>query len=317
MTTSQAQPSVTGATTGMQRAAVLGAGLTLLNTLIGVTADASAKDLVAHYAAPQLMALAGGLAVAIGLGLSAAGHGQKILSTGSPRRVALRSALGAVSTLGFFLALRDLPFAEMFAFMALMPIMGAALSALILRERIGPRIWGALICGGFGMMVLFPEGPHGIGQGHLFGLGACLAGAASIVLSRGICRSHTHAFAQVFYAQLACALLGLVTLPFLWQPMRIEDLGLLGLYTGFLLTTRWLMVVIVRLLPAYAVMQISNIQFIWMVLIGQSVFGETTAPHVWLGAGLIVASGIWLVQAQRRQTATPPQSQAGAPLPAE
>lgn len=284
---------------GLPTAALTGAVLTVLNTLIGVTADASAKDLVSSYAAPQLMALSGLLAVALGLGLAAAGQGRMILATATPRRVALRSCLGALSTLGFFLALRDLPFAELFPFMAMMPIMGAALSALILHEKIAPKIWGALACGGIGMAILFPDGVQGMTTGHLYGFAASLAGAASIVLSRGICRSHTHAFAQVFYAQLACALLGLLALPAVWQPMGWADLGLLAVYTGFLLTTRWLMVVIVRRLPAYVVMQIANVQFIWMVLIGQSVFGETTGAHVWLGAGLIVASGIWLVQAQR------------------
>lgn len=300
--------------TNPQRAALTGAALTILNTLVGVTADASAKDLVSSHAAPQLMALSGLLAVGIGLGLSAAGQGRMILGTATPGRVALRSCLGAVSTLGFFLALRDLPFAELFPFMALMPTMGAALSALILREQIGARVWVALACGLFGMLILFPDGVHGISAGHVYGFGASLAGAASIVLSRGICRSHTHAFAQVFYAQLACALLGLLALPFVWQPMSLGDLGLLAVYTGFLLTTRWLMVTIVRLLPAYVAMQIANVQFVWMVAIGYLMFGEATGAHVWLGAGLIVASGIWLLQAQRPSPATAPAAQ---PVPAE
>lgn len=298
--------------TGLRKAALTGAALTLLNTLVGVTADASAKDLVASHAAPQLMALSGLLAVGIGLGLSAAGQGRVILHTATPGRVALRSGLGALSTLGFFLALRDLPFAELFPFMALMPIMGAALSALILREQIAARVWVALACGMTGMLILFPDGVQSIGSGHVYGFGASLAGAASIVLSRGICRSHTHAFAQVFYAQLACAVLGLLALPFVWQPISVGDLGLLVVYTCFLLLTRWLMVTIVRLLPAYVAMQIANVQFVWMVVVGHLVFGETTGAHVWLGAGLIVASGIWLVQAQRPAPA--PQAQ---PVPAE
>ena len=284
---------------GLQKTALLGAGLTILNTLVGVTADASAKDLVSGHPAPQLMALSGLLAVMIGLGLSAAGQGPLILKTEVPGRVALRSCLGAISTLGFFLALRDLPFAELFPFMAMMPIMGAALSALILREQIGARVWVALGCGLIGMMILFPDGVHSIETGHLYGFGASLAGAASIVLSRGICRTRTHTFAQVFYAQVACATLGLLCLPFVWQPMSGGDLGLLAVYTGFLLTTRWLMVTIVRLIPAYVAMQIANVQFVWMVIIGQSVFGESTGANVLLGATLIVASGIWLVQAQR------------------
>lgn len=294
------------------KVALVGAALTLLNTLIGVMADASAKDLVSDHAAPQLMALSGGLAVLLGLSLAAAGQQRMILATATPGRVVLRSCLGAVSTLGFFLALRELPFAELFPFMAMMPIMGAALSALILREQIAPRVWIALACGMTGMLLLFPDGLNSLKLGHGYGLGASLAGSASIVLSRGICRTHTHAFAQVFYAQLACATLGFAALPFVWRPIPFADLGLLAVYTGFLLLTRWLLVVIVRLIPAYVAMQIANVQFIWMVLIGHYVFAESTGAHVWLGAGLIVASGIWIVQAQRQSAPLPAQ-----PVPAE
>lgn len=283
----------------LQRAALLGAGLTLLNTLVSVSADAIAKDLIASYAAPQLMAVAG--AIAVGLGLLAAAMGQKarVLQTGAPRLLALRSALGAVSTTCFFYALRYLPFAEVFVFIAIMPIFGALLSGLFLSERISRAIWLALAVGLLGMVYLLPGGLATIGLGHWIGLAASATGAGSIVLSRRICRSHTHSMAQVFYAQLACLILGLALAPLVWQPMAAADLGLIALYTLFLIATRWLMVVIVRLLPAYVVLQLANVQFIWMVILGQSLFGEVTGAHVWLGSALVIGSGIWLVNAQR------------------
>lgn len=96
MTTFPARPRV------LQGAALLGAGLAVLNTLVSVSADALAKDLVASYAAPQLMAGAGLIAVTIGLLLSVAGNRDIVLKTGAPGRVALRSMLGAISTVGFF-----------------------------------------------------------------------------------------------------------------------------------------------------------------------------------------------------------------------
>ena len=294
MTTFPARPRV------LQGAALLGAGLAVLNTLVSVSADALAKDLVASYAAPQLMAGAGLIAVTIGLLLSVAGNRDIVLKTGAPGRVALRSMLGAISTVGFFLAYRELPFAEMFPFIAILPVFAAVLSGPILKERIGLAVWIALAFGMTGMFFLFPEGIPGVTRGHMLGLGASLTGAASIVLSRGICRSHTHAFAQVFYAQMACAVLGLLLLPLVWKPMQTQDMGLLALYTLFLLATRWLMVMVVRLIPAHVALQIGNIQFVWMVLVGHFVFGEPTGANVWVGAGLVIASGLWLVQAQRR-----------------
>ncbi|RID93484.1 DMT family transporter [Gemmobacter lutimaris] len=283
----------------LQKTALIGAGLVVVNTLISVSADAIAKDLITSYAAPQLMLLSGLIAVLLGLGAVAAGQGDRVLHTGSPRLVALRSALGAISTTGFFYALRFLPFAEIFVFIAIMPIFGAVLSGLVLRERLAPTIWYALGLGLAGMLFLFPEGISGITTGHWIGLAASLSGSASIVLSRRICKSHTHSMAQVFYAQLACLILGALLAPFVWQPMVLSDLALLLAYTLFIIGTRWLMVVILRMLPAYVVMQIANIQFLWMVLLGEHLFGEVTGAHLWVGSALVVASGLWLIHSQR------------------
>lgn len=292
-------------TVALRRTAYLGAGLTLLNTLVSVSADAIAKMLSGGYAAPQLMALAGMITVSLGLAAAAAGHARPVLHTGAPRLVALRSALGAVSTVCFFLALGWLPFAQIFLFMAIMPMMGALLSALLFREPLPRDVWLALGLGLLGMTFLFPDGLATLTTGHWIGFAASASGSASIVLSRRICRSHTHSMAQVFYAQLACLVLGLLFLPGVWKPMALADAGLLVGYTLFLVATRWLMVVILRLLPAHVVMQIGNVQFLWMVLLGEQLFGETTGLNVWLGAGLLIGSGVWLVQSQQRARAAP------------
>lgn len=287
----------------IRRTALLGAALTVFNTLLSVSADAIAKDLIGSYAAPQLMALSGALAVGLGLLLAGAGQAPRILATGAPRLLALRSALGALSTVCFFYALRYLAFSEVFLFIAIMPVFAAILSGLVLRERLGQAVWGALALGVLGMVAMLPEGPGALSAGHWIGLAASLSGSASIVLSRRICRSHTHAMAQVFYAQLACLILGLCLLPLVWQPMAPADLALLAVYTLFLVSTRWLMVVIVRLLPAYIVLQLANLQFIWMVVLGHAVFGESTGPHIWLGTALVVGSGLWLLHSQQRKPA--------------
>lgn len=287
----------------MRRAALLGAGLALGNTLVSTGADAAAKRLIAHYAAPQLMLLSGGLAVAVGLLLALPGGQRQVVQTGRPWLVALRSGLGAASTLGFFYALRFLPFAEIFLFIALMPLLAALISALLFRDAVAAPVWGALALGLAGMAAMVPATAAGDFVGHLTGFGAALAGSASIVLSRRICRSHTHSFAQVFYAQLACLALGALAAPFVWQPMAAADLGLVGLYTALLLGTRWLMVVIVRLIPAHVVLQLANVQFLWMVLVGENLFCETTGTGIWLGALVMIGSGLWLVNAQTRAAA--------------
>lgn len=286
--------------------ALLGAGLTLVNTLVSVSADAIAKDLIADFEAPQLMVIAGLVAMVLGLGAAAAGYGRMVLATPVPGLVALRSGFGMISTLGFFYAFRHLPFAEVFLFVAIMPLIAAILSAPLLGERLGPMVWLALMAGLGGMLFLVPHGPATLGDGHAAGLLAALTGTVSLVLSRKIGRAGgTHSAAQVFYAQLACLIGGAVVLPFTFTPMDAPAVAMVVLYALCILATRWLMVVILRMLPAHSVMQISQVQFLWMVAIGHGIFGETTAATVWIGAALVIGAGLWLVRAQRQPTAPP------------
>lgn len=290
--------------------ALIGAGLTVLNTLVSVSADALAKDLIAAFEAPQLMVIAGAVALLMGLAASAGGHAKAVLGTPVPGLVALRSAFGMISTLGFFYAFRYLAFAEVFLFVAIMPLFAAILSVPLLGERLSRPAWLALAMGLGGMLFLASPGQEVLGIGHLAGLFAALTGTVSLVLSRKIGRiGGTHVAAQVFYGQLACLIGGAMVLPFTYAPMSGGAVALVVLYALCLIATRWLMVVILRLMPAHAVMQISQVQFLWMVVIGQGIFGEATSAHIWLGAGLVIAAGLWLVQMQRRLAGSPTAAQ--------
>ena len=277
----------------------LGICLILLYTLIAVFSDAISKTLVARYAAPQLMFLSAAFLVSLGLGVALTGRKDMILRTGAPRRMALRALFGSLSAISFFEAFGHLPFAQMFLFIGIMPLIGAVFSRLLLQEKISGHAWGALALGFIGVLCLLPSGISWVGFGHVMGLAGASFGTLSLVLSRGIARSHTHALAQVFYAQLGCLVLGGVLMPFVAQPVALADLGLLLAYAGLLLATRWLMVVILRLVPAHIVMQLTNIQFVWMVIMGGVMFGETTGLHVWVGAGLVMVSGLFLMLGQQ------------------
>ena len=275
-----------------------GIGLIVIYTLVAVSSDAISKTLVAHYAAPQLMFLSAALLVLVGLLAATTGRRRLILQTGAPKRVALRSFFGAISSLCFFIAFGLLPFSQMFVFIGIMPLIAAVLSGFLLRERVALRAWLALMAGFVGVLFLLPAGVSDLGLGHAAGFAGALFGTISLVLSRGICRSHTSALAQVFYAQVACLLLGAALLPFVASPIALADLGMLAVYAGCLLATRWLMVLILRLLPAHVVMQITNIQFIWMVIVGDIVFNEGTGLSVWIGSVLVMASGLFLALGQ-------------------
>lgn len=282
----------------LNSAAVAGAGLTLIFTLAISCADAITKFIAAGYAAPQLFCLSGAIVVALSWAFGGKGQGGGALTTVCPRAMALRSVLTVVGSVAFFYAFRMLPFAEVFVFIGLMPLFAGALSGMILSEHVRPVAWTALLAGGVGVLCLFPIGWSSISVGHVAALSASLIGTLSLILARYIGRYERNALAQVFYPNLALfAVMGLA-LPFVYQPMSIGDFGWVVAYGLFLFAARWLLVVALRLLAAYAVTPLLNFQFVWMVVLGAVFFGEYPAANIYLGVAIIIGAGIYLVYDQ-------------------
>ncbi len=288
-----------------------GAFLVLVYTGFIASADGITKLLAGSYAPAQLYALSGGVVAGLCLlvsGVASAVSGRHggglraVLASGLRTRcrvaMALRSGATVLAALCFFYAFRLLPFAEVFVFIGLMPLLAGLMSAPILQEKVRPGGWLALALGFAGVTCVFPGGLAGLSQGHGVALAASVLGTLSITLSRYIGRHESNVLAQVFYPNLALCVTMLPVLPFVWRPMPVADLGWALFYAGLLFGARWLLVAALRLLPSFAVTPLMNLQFVWMVAIGAVVFGEAVRPETWLGAAAIMASGMYLVWEQ-------------------
>ena len=104
----------------VSRTALVGAGLVALYTGAIAAADGITKLVAGSYAAPQLFALSSGLVILLSLGAARkSGEGLRVRSRGA---MALRSVLTVLAAIGFFQAFRLLPFADVFLFIALVPL---------------------------------------------------------------------------------------------------------------------------------------------------------------------------------------------------
>ncbi len=279
------------------RQVLIGAFLVLLYTLVISGADAITKQVAQSYAAPQLFAFSGFLVIVLSWVVARAAPSQRrqTLATNCPKAMALRSGLTVVGSVAFFYAFRLLPLAEVFLFIGLMPVFAGLISAPLLGESVRPIAWAALITGFVGVVCLFPAGLSEISAGHLVALIACICGALSLCLARYISKFESNSLAQVFYPNLALALCMMLALPFEYEPMPLGDLAWVAGYGVLLFAARWLSVLALRFLSAYAMMPLMNVQFIWMVILGALLFGEFPAANVYLGAFFVIGSGLVLI----------------------
>ncbi|WP_050930036.1 DMT family transporter [Aestuariivita boseongensis] len=279
----------------VQSTALTGAALVALYTALMSGADGITKFIAGQFEAPQLYAISGLIVVALSL-LADRHPGQRRgLKTTCPRAMALRAGATVLAVVGFFYAFRLLPFADVFLFVGLIPIFAGLMSGPILGERVRPSAWAALCAAFVGVLCLFPSGWSGVQAGHLWALSACLLGTFSMVMARYIGRYETNALAQVFYPNLAIALVMGAVLPFVWKPMGLGDLAWIAGYAGLLFLARWVLVIALGRLEAYVVTPLMNLQFAWMVLIGAAFFGEYPSAGTYLGVAIVVGSGLYLL----------------------
>ena len=284
--------------------AATGAALAVGYTVLASGADAITKVIAGAYAAPQLYAMSGLLVALMSLAADRHPAQRRGFRTTCPRAMAMRSAATVIAAIAFFQAFRLLSFAEVFPFVALIPIIAALMSGPVLGEPVRPVAWAALGVGVLGVFCLFPAGLGSIGAGHLWALLASVTGTFSIVLARYIGRRESNGLALVLYPNLAlCVAMGLV-LPFVWRPMPLADLGWVVGYAVLLFSARWVLVLSLRRLPAYAVTPLLNLQFVWMVALGALAFGEAPEMRVMLGATAVIVSGVALVLGEAFGTGT-------------
>jgi drug/metabolite transporter (DMT)-like permease len=278
--------------------AILGGFLVLAYTGLISSADAITKQLSGGYSAAQLFGLSGFLVVCFCFTAARFTERNQGFRTSNPTAMLARSAATVVAAVSFFHAFQQLPFAEVFLFIGLMPLLAGLFSGLILQEHVRPISWLALVFGFIGVLFLFPTGLNAITIGHIWALSASVSGTLSIVLARFIGRRENNALTQVFYPNLAiCASMAPV-MPFVWKPMPIDDVVQVAVYAVLLFAARWVVVVALRHLTAYAVTPLMNLQFVWMVAIGAVFFHEFPTISTYFGAAIVIGSGLFVVWEQ-------------------
>ncbi|SMX28117.1 EamA-like transporter family protein [Pelagimonas phthalicica] len=276
------------------KATTLGALLVIIYTGMMAGADGITKFIAGGYEAPQLFALSAALVVLMAAGATRVSKGET-LRIHSVKPMIARSVLTVIAAVAFFKAFMLLPFADVFLFIGLMPLIAAAMSGPMLGETPRPLAWVALGIGACGVFFLMPGGISGMQAGHFWAFAAAITGTASMLLARVIAQVERAPLAQVFWPNLALLIAMGAALPFVWRPMSFADAGWIVGYAVFLFGARYVVAEALRLLPAYVATPLMNLQFVWMVAIGMVAFGEIPGTGTVLGVMLVIASGLWLV----------------------
>jgi drug/metabolite transporter (DMT)-like permease len=191
------------------------------------------------------------------------------------------------------------------AVFAVCPLLIVALSGPVLGEKVGLARWLAIAAGLAGVLVILQPGTGVFSAAALLPLASATMFALYSLLTRRATQAED-AFLSLFWSGIFGA--GLITGIglFWWEPMTGADWLWMGLYGGLAVFANWLLIRCYEVAEASAVQPFAYFQIVFVSIAGLVVFGETLAPHVVLGAAIVVGAGLVTLLYGRRPAAQVP-----------
>jgi drug/metabolite transporter (DMT)-like permease len=235
------------------------------------------------------------LVVPIVVAIVLAGPGLASLRTDKPRAHLWRMVVGLSGMSFNFWAVTLLPLAEATSFGFSVPIFATILSALLLGEATGRHRWSAVVLGFVGVLIVLQPGGGAIPPGGaLVALAGAVLTASVTILIRQLGATE-RATTTVFWFSLSSLVpLGLA-LPFVvaaHDPVTYGLLALTGVAGG---VAQLALTGALRLAPVAVVLPMDYSSLIWATLIGWIVFDTLPGDTTWIGAPVIIASGLYIV----------------------
>ena len=261
--------------------------------------DAGLKQLTAHYPPFQVASLRGAASLPFVLAWALATVGAAPLLRVRWSLHLLRGGLGITMMASFVYAIGSLPLSTAYSIFFIAPLLITALSVPLLGERVGPRRWTAIAVGLVGVLVLLrPTGDGLLSLASLAVLLAALMYAVSAITVRVLARTDSTQSMMVWLMTMIAVGAGLLAVPD-WVPLRAADgwlilgVGITGALGQYAITEAF------RRGEASAIAPLEYTALVWGVLLDATLWGVLPDAITWLGAGIIVATGLYLLRRER------------------
>ncbi len=215
----------------------------------------------------------------------------------------VRAAAMFMSVLCFFHALRVMPLATVVALGFTAPLFVTALSLPMLREPVGTHRWAAVLLGFLGTLVIVDPGAIGLAPVAILPVIAAFGWAFAQVLVRSLATTESDGTIMIYLNTLTLLGFSLI-IGFFWAPAGSRSLGLCFVLGVLLVTAQWLMLRAVRLAPVAAITPFQYLELPLAIAFGWAIWDEWPGTRVFVGAALIVASGLYLILYERLRVRT-------------
>lgn len=223
----------------------------------------------------------------------------------------LRGLLLFFSSYLYFHGIAVLPLAEAASISLTAPIIVTALSTRLLGEQVGPRRWAAVVVGFIGALIVVRPGADAFDWHVLLIVGSTICSALYQLFSRRYGQTE-RPDASATLATIVGTLAASPVLPFEWvTPSWDWRLALfvgMGVMAG---AGHYFLTIAYSQAPAAVISPFNYTQLIGAALLGFLVFNELPDFWTWIGAAVIIASGLYIGYRERVRYREAMKKQAG------
>jgi drug/metabolite transporter (DMT)-like permease len=218
-----------------------------------------------------------------------------------PKAQFVRSIL-LISTTAFFnFGIMTTPLATGTTIMFMSPIIVTLLSIFVLGEHVGWRRWASIVVGFIGAVIVvrpWESGLAGVGSGILGLLVAAFFNASYQIVTRQT--RVDNPWTSLLYTAAVGAVISTMILPWFWKTPDLYGAALL-LGSGAMGCLGHLCLIrAFRAAPASVVAPFSYSSLIWATSLGYFIWGDWPDYYTWMGAALIISSGLYIFLRERR-----------------
>ena len=263
--------------------------------------DALAKSLTATYSPVQILFIRNVIALPFVFAIAYGMGGAPALRSHRPLAHLARGVLWLGAAVLFFTSIMHLKLAEATALIFAAPFFITVMSALVLRDHVGWRRWSAVIVGFVGVLIVVRPGGASFQPVSLLPVATAFLYALLMLSARWL-DPRESVWTLLLYLTGAGALVAALAAPFVWREIQSEHLWLFVAISLFGTVGMTMMTQAFRLAPAALIAPLDYTALVWATAFGWLIWSEVPDTATFLGAAVIIASGVVVILRERRRT---------------
>ncbi|SMF73238.1 DMT family transporter [Candidatus Pelagibacter sp. HIMB1321] len=217
----------------------------------------------------------------------------------SSRQLSIRGVFEAFAAICFFIGVATLPFGMVYVLLSLAPIFMTAFGALFLNEKVRWKRWNAVILGFIGIIIVINPKELEFGYFFIFPLLSAILLSFRDMYTKNI-KGNFHSLQIAFITCLVVTIFfGFLSLykffNFSLKEYLILFVASFFLSLGYIFSVATIKVALVSVTSTFRYSVI-----LWGILYGYFYFGEIPNTNTYIGAVLIVISGLIIITRQKQ-----------------